>query len=189
MTTASKIQSQKIWRSFTAVDLVTLAALAALFRAMDYVAGVVAFIFPFNTTLMTITFGVTAVCAAVIIRKPGVFTMFTLAAQLINVFVQGETPIAGVIMMSWGLLGDLYVYLRLKNGADPFTSQRDMTITSLLLGILWVIATYAICFPIIYLVALTPAIYAGLMIAGVIGVLVGGILGFFLGNRIKGLLG
>ena len=120
MTDVAKSLPVKIWRVFNAVDLVTLAALAALFRAMDYVAGVVAFVFPFNTTLMTITFGITAITAAVIIRKPGVFTLFTLAAQLINVFVQGEMPVAGLIMLSWGVLADLYLYLRLKNGIDPF---------------------------------------------------------------------
>jgi hypothetical protein len=189
MTEASKSPAVKIWRVFNAVDLVTLAALAALFRAMDYVAGVVAFVFPFNTTLMTITFGITAVCAAVIVRKPGVFTLFTLAAQLINVFVQGEMPVAGLIMLSWGVFADLYLYLRLKNGIDPFKSLRDMIICSLLMGIVWVVTVYGILFPIIYLVQLTTFIYIALMLVGWIGVVVGGILGFYLGSRIKGLLG
>jgi len=189
MTEVAKSQPVKIWRGFNAVDLVTLAALAALFRATDYVAGVVAFIFPFNTTLMTIAFGITAICAAVIIRKPGVFTLFTLAAQLINVFVQGEMPIAGVIMLAWGVLADLYLYMRLKNGADPFKSLRDMIICSVLLGIVWVLTVYGILFPVIYLVQLTPLIYAALMIVGLIGVVVGGILGYYLGSRIKSLLG
>ena len=155
MTEATKSQPVKIWRVFNAVDLVTLAALAALFRAMDYVAGVVAFIFPFNTTLMTITFGICAVTAAVIIRKPGVFTLFTLAAQLINVFVQGEMPVAGLIMLAWGILADLYLYLRLKNGADPFKSLRDMIICSVLMGFVWVGTVYGILFPILYLVQLS----------------------------------
>lgn len=189
MTDVAKVQAVKIWRMFNAVDLVTLAALAALFRAMDYVAGVVAFVFPFNTTLMTIMFGLTAVCAAMIIRKPGVFTLFTLAAQLINVFVQGEMPIAGLVMLSWGVLADLYVYFRLRSGADPFKSLRDMIICGLLMGIVWVVTVYAILFPIIYLVQLTTFIYIALMVVGWIGVVVGCILGFYLGNRIKGLLG
>ena len=189
MTDVAKSLPVKIWRVFNAVDLVTLAALAALFRAMDYVSGVVAFIFPFNTTLMTIMFGLTAVTAAVIIRKPGVFTLFTLAAQLINVFVQGEMPVAGLVMLSWGILADLYLYFRLKNGIDPFKSLRDMIICCLLMGIVWVVTVYAILFPIIYLVQLTPFIYIALMLVGWIGVVGGGILGFYLGNRIKGLLG
>jgi hypothetical protein len=189
MATAIKSQSLKPWRAFTAVGLVTLAALAALFRAMDYVAGVVAFVFPFNTTLMTITFGVTAVCAAVIIRKTGVFTLFTLAAQLINVFVQGETPVAGLVMLLWGVLADLFVYYRLKSGVDPFSNLRDMIISCILMGIVWVVTVYAILFPIIYLVQLSTFIYIALMVVGWIGVVVGGVLGFYLGNRIKGLLG
>jgi hypothetical protein len=189
MTDVAKVLPVKIWRVFNAVDLVTLAALAALFRAMDYVAGVVAFVFPFNTTLMTITFGITAITAAVIIRKPGVFTLFTLAAQLINVFVQGEMPVAGLIMLSWGVLADLYLYFRLKNGIDPFKSLREMIICAVLMGIVWVVTVYGILFPILYLVQLSTFIYVALMVVGWIGVVVGGILGFYLGSRIKGLLG
>jgi hypothetical protein len=189
MATATGTKTLKTFRAFTAVDLVTLAALAALFRAFDYLTGVIAFIFPFNTLIMTLAFGVTAMVAATIVRKTGVFTMFTIAAQLINFFVQGETLVAVVIMAFWGVLADVYVYMRLKSGADPFTTYRDMVIASFLLGIVWVVTTYGIAFPLIFLVNLSPFVYGALMVLGIIGVVVGGILGFGLGNKIKGLLG
>ena len=179
----------KVFRTFTAVDLVTLAALAALFRAMDYVTGAFAFVFPFNTLFMAFSFGVTALVAGVIVRKVGVFTMFTIAAQLINFFLQGENLVAVVIMSSWGLLGDIYMYTRVKAGVDPFVSKRDLNIASILMGIVWVVSTYGIAFPIIFLVELSTAIYGALMVFGVVAEFLGGLLGISLGNRIKGLLG
>jgi hypothetical protein len=189
MATATGARTHKTFRAFTAVDLVTLAALAALFRAFDYLTGIIAFIFPFNTLIMTLAYGVTALVAATIVRKTGIFTMFTIAAQLINFFVQGETLVAVVIMAFWGVLADIYVYMRLKSGVDPFTSTRDMIIASFLLGIIWVITTYGVAFPLIFLVNLSPLIYGALMVLGIIGVIIGGYLGFGLGNKIKGLLG
>jgi len=177
------------FRSFTAVDLVTLAALAALFRAMDYVTGAFAFVFPFNTLFMAFSFGVTALVGGVIVRKVGTFTLFTIAAQLINFFLQGENLVAVLIMASWGLLADVYVYIRLNAGADPFSSMRDLNIANVLMGIVWVISTYGIAFPIIFLVELSTGVYAALMGFGVDAEFLGGLLGVGLGNRIKGLLG
>lgn len=185
----SDTSETKVFRGFTAVDLVTLAALAALFRAMDYVTGIFAFVFPFNTLFMAFSFGVTALVAGVIVRKVGVFTMFTIAAQLINFFLQGENLIAVLIMSSWGLLADIYMYTRVKAGAEPFVSKRDLGIASLLMGITWVLTTYGLAFPRIFLVELSTAIYAALMFFGVIAEYLGGLLGISLGNKIKGLLG
>jgi len=189
MSATSKASNPPIFRSFTAVDLVTLAALAALFRAMDYVTGIFAFVFPFNTLFMAFSFGVTALVAGVIVRKTGVFTLFTIAAQLINFFLQGENLVAVLIMSTWGLLGDIYLYTRIKAGVDPFSNARDLTIASVLMGIVWVVTVYGIAFPIIFLVELGIGVYAALMIFGVVADFLGGLLGVRLGNRIKGLLG
>jgi hypothetical protein len=189
MSATTKTGSLSVFRSFTAVDLVTLAALAALFRAMDYVTGIFAFVFPFNTLFMAFSFGVTALVAGVIVRKAGVFTLFTIAAQLINFFLQGENIVAVLIMSVWGLLADIYVYSRMRAGVDPFSNVRDLSIATLLMGITWVVTTYGIAFPIIFLVELGVGIYAALMVFGVIAEFLGGLLGVRLGNRIKGLLG
>ncbi len=179
----------KIWRMFTAVDLVTLAALAVLCRSMDYVGGIVQFLFPFSTFIMAFSVGLTMIVAALIVRKPGVFTIYTLALQLINVFVQGEVLLAGVVMLLWGVLSDLYLYMRLKNGVDPFKNQRDMIIAGVLMSVMWVLTVYGVLFPFIYL--LTPGVvgYIGLFVGGLIVINLGCYLGFGLGNRIKGLIG
>lgn len=189
MSNTTKASSLPIFRPFTAVDLVTLAALAALFRAMDYVTGIFTFVFPFNTLFMAFSFGVTALVAAVIVRKTGVFTMFTIAAQLINFFLQGENLVAVLVMSSWGLLADIFVYVKLKNGVDPFVNAKDLVIANLLMGIVWVLTTYGIAFPIIFLVELSAGVYAALMVFGIIAELLGGLVGVSLGNKIKGLLG
>jgi hypothetical protein len=189
MSATTKSVSMPTFRSFSAVDLVTLAALAALFRAMDYVTGAFAFVFPFNTLFMAFSFGVTALVGGVIVRKTGVFTLFTIAAQLINFFLQGENLVAVLIMATWGLLADIYVYTRLRAGADPFSNAKDLNIANLLMGVVWVLTTYGIAFPIIFLVELSTAVYAALMVFGVVAEFLGGLLGVSLGNRIKGLLG
>jgi hypothetical protein len=188
MSDKSGSTSNKIFKSFTAVDLVTLAALAALFRAMDYVTGIFAFVFPFNTLFMAFSFGVTALVAGVIVRKTGVFTFFTIAAQLINFFLQGENIVAVLIMSVWGVLADVYIYFQIKNGKDPFSSMKDLNIASVLMGICWVLTTYGIAFPRIFLVELSAGIYAALMGFGVVAEFLGGLVGISLGNRIKGLL-
>lgn len=188
MSNKTESSTTKIFKTFTAVDLVTLAALAALFRAMDYVTGIFAFVFPFNTLFMAFSFGVTALVAAVIIRKTGVFTFFTVAAQLINFFLQGENIIAVIIMATWGILADIYIYVQIKNGKDAFSSMKDLNIASVLCGIMWVITTYGIAFPRIFLVELSTGIYAALMGFGVVAEFLGGLVGVSLGNKIKGLL-
>ncbi len=179
----------KIWRPFTAVDLVTMAALAAICRAMDYVGGPFQFLFPFSTFIMAFSVGVTMMVAGLIVRKVGVFTLFTLALQLINVFVQGEVLVAGIIMLAWGILSDAYVYMRLKSGNDPFKSRGDMTVVGALMSIMWVLTVYGVLFPFIYL--LTPGVtgYLVLFIGGLIVINLGCYVGYILGNKIKGLIG
>jgi hypothetical protein len=186
MTNKSESVKKSPFRNFNAVDLVTLAALAALFRSLDYVP--IAFVFPFNTLIMAFGFGLTALVAGAIVRKPGVFTLFGIAAQLINFFVQGETLVAVLMFSTWGLLADLFIYTRLKAGSDPFNARNDSIIASLLMGVMYSITVYGIAFPLIYLVELTTTIYIVLMILGVIVSFLGGLLGINLGNRIKGLL-
>jgi hypothetical protein len=182
---ATATLGKKTFRSFNAVDLVTLAALAALFRALDYLP--IAVIFPFNTLTMAFGFGIAAHVAGSIIRKPGVYTLFGIAAQLINFFVQGETLVAVLMFSTWGILADLFIYSRLKAGTDPFTSKRDSIIASILMGVMYAITVYGVAFPLIYLVELTPTIYVVLMILGVIVAFLGGLIGIALGNKIKGL--
>ena len=176
-------------KRFTAVDLVTIAALAAIFRSLIYLIDVVGFLWPFNTLFLAFGFGLTAVTAAVIVRKGGVFTLFTIVAQLINWLLQGEMFVAILPLLLWGVFADIYVYSRIKAGANPFSNLKDMLIASVILGVTWVLTTYGIAYPYIYAVDLAPKIYAILMVVGAICIVIGGYLGFKLGDKIKGLIG
>lgn len=188
MAAQSGATKEKVFRGFTAVDLVTIAALAAIFRATAYLSAAVQFVFPFSTLVMAFTYGLFVLIAAMVVRKVGVFTLFTICACLINYF-QGETLVPLLVMVFEGLLADVYVYLRLRAGANPWGSRRDMIIATLLVGIVWVVATYGIMFPLIFLVELPVLVYTALFILGILVALIGGILGYGLGNKIKGLIG
>ena len=118
--------SQKVFQRFTAVDLVTIAVFAALWRAMWYVWNVFAFLFPFNQVLNTF-FGVLCTIAAyLIVRKVGTALLLEIAAMLINVLVQGEVFSVALVGIVTGVLPDLYCYIVLRAGRDPFSSLRDM---------------------------------------------------------------
>lgn len=183
------VKPRKIFRMFTAVDLVTIAALAALFRAMDYVTGAFAFIFPFSSFIMIFACLLFAVAAAVIVRKVGTFTLYVVAGQAINLFLQGEILLAVIIMLSWGLLSDFYVYTRVKAGLDPFKNRRDMFIAGALMSLTWVVSHYDINFPFVYMVNLSFGVYVILTVVGFIIGCAGGWVGFILGDKVKGLLG
>ena len=189
MTTSSTSKAVSVWRRFTAVDLVTLAVFAALYRALWYVWHAFNFIFPFNQVLNAF-FSILAITAGmVIVRKLGAGTMLVIAAQAINLFMQGEALPAALVYLSWAILGDIYVYFRLKAGADPFSSFKDMTIASVLNSIIRSSSDWFIAFPLIFLTPVAPSILLILVPAHMLAGVLGGMTGFWLGNRIKGLIG
>ncbi len=188
MTTASTA-GKKLLVAFTAVDLVTMAALGALSRTMSYPMEALGFIFPFNTFVLCLGFGFTELVAGMIVRKPGVFTMTNIAGLLVNFFLQGEMLVASFVFLGWSILADVYVYLRMRSGKDPWSSMRDMLIAALTLAIMWPVLTYILVFPWLYLLVFPIGIVAGLCIGGFICVMVGSWLGILAGKRIKGLLG
>jgi hypothetical protein len=188
MTTAT-VEGGKIWKRFTAVDLVTLAVFAALYRALWYVWHALGFLWPFNQIFSDLFYVLCGVAAVVIVRKLGAFTLFAVASQLINLFLQGEMFIVAVIMAAFALGGDLWIYLRLRAGADPFSSLGDMFISGTIVGIIWSVVNWAWVFPVLFLTDLTPGLYWSAGITCAIGGAVGAWIGYGLGNQIKGLVG
>jgi hypothetical protein len=179
----------RIFSRFSAVDLVTIAALACVFRATIYLVEAIGFLFPFSTFVLSFAFGLTCLIAAAVVRKVGVFTMITIAGQLINFFLQGEMLVASLVFCLWGILADIYVYLRLKAGAKPFSNFRDMVVCTVLLAVVWSGLTYGVGFRILYLLELSLPVYIGLVVGGIVTTILGGWMGYGLGNRIKGLIG
>ncbi|NQT48509.1 MAG: hypothetical protein HQ578_05995 [Chloroflexi bacterium] len=185
-TVASK---RKIMQGFSAVDLVTLAAFAAMYRALWYVWQAFSFLFPFNLVLNTLFFCLTAVAAGTIVRKFGALTLFNVAAQAINFFIQGESVVGTVACLTWSILAEIYIYVQLRAGADPFSSFRHMFIAGTLLSAVWIISMWAFLFPVIFQIDMAVGLAIAGAVTGFIGGMVGGALGFGLGDRIKGLIG
>jgi hypothetical protein len=179
----------KILQRFTAVDLVTLAVFAAIYRAMWYVWQAIAFLWPFNLILNTLLFCLIAVAGATVVRKFGALFMFNVAAQAINFFVQGASVIEVVACLTWALAAEAYIYARLRSGADPFSNFRDMFIAGTLLSLLWIVSMWYVLFPFVFLVELSLVLTIAASVAGFIGGMAGGAIGFGLGDRIKGLIG
>jgi len=178
----------KIFRGFNAVDLVTLAVFAALYRAAWYIWQIFGFLFPFNIVIATFFATLAAVTAAVIVRKVGVFTLYSIAAALINFFFQGEALVATIIYLFLGVLSDAYLYTRFKAGEDPFSSFRDMTIAGTLFAFLWSAANWGFVFPVLFMMEFTPFVHIAVAVVCFVGGIVGGILGYRLGDRLKGLI-
>jgi hypothetical protein len=176
------------FRPFNAVDLVTLSVFAALYRALWYVWHALGFLFPFNQVLSDLFYCLCGVAAIVIVRKFGAATMFAVAAQIINLFLQGEMLVVALLLCTPGLLADAYIYFRLKAGKDPFASLKDMFVSGSLIGGWWSLINWAFIFPVLFLTELSVTITIVVAIACLVGGMVGAWSGFKLGDKIKGLV-
>jgi len=181
--------STKVFQRFTAVDLVTVAVFAALYRAMWYVWNVFAFLFPFNQVLNTFFAVMCTIAALVIVRKTGTATLFNIAAMLINVLLQGEVFTVAVVGISTGLLADAYCYFVLSTGRDPFTSLRDLFIAGALTAFLHNFNLWIIMLKFLYKIPMENSTLIAVFAAGTICGMIGGVVGFGLGDKIKGLIG
>lgn len=187
--TAQASVTKKVFQRFTAVDLVTIAVFAALWRAMWYVWNVFAFLFPFNQVLNTFFGVLCTVAALVIVRKVGTATLLMIATMLINLLLQGEVFTVALVGTSTGILADLYCYFVLAAGRDPFRSLRDMFIAGVLTALLHNVNLWIIMLKFLYKVPMENSLVAAVFAAGTVGGAIGGVAGFGLGDRIKGLIG
>jgi len=178
----------KIFQNFTAVDLVTLAVFAALYRAMWYVWHALNFLFPFNQVLNCFFFVFCGVCCVMIVRKVGAATLFTIAAQLLNLFIQGEVLAAALMGMAMGLLGDVWLYIRVVSGGDPYSSLSDIFLVGFLMSVSFQVVVWVVMIPIVFLLVLEPGPFAAIFIAGLVGGIIAGWVGFGVGDKIRGLI-
>ncbi|OGV95907.1 hypothetical protein A2W24_01070 [Microgenomates group bacterium RBG_16_45_19] len=184
---ATAVQT-KIIKGFNAVDLVTVAVFAALYRAAWYVWQIFGFLFPFNIVLATFFATLAAVAAAVIVRKVGVFTLYAIAAALINFFFQGEALVASIIYLFLGVFSDAYLYMQIKAGKDPFTSFRDMAIAGGIFAFLWSAVNWGYVFPILFQMEFSIGMLFAVAVSCFVGGVIGGLIGYKLGDRLKGLI-
>jgi len=178
----------KLWQTFNAIDLVTLAVFGTLYRALWYFWHALGFIYPFNQAFSCFFFVVFCIASVVIVRKFGAATLFAVASQIVNMFLQGEVLWVAFLMATCGILADLYFYPRLKSGVDVFSSKKDLIIAGTLFGAWWSLINFAYIFPVLFETdfTVTISIVAGVVVA--VAGLLGAFTGYGLGNKVKGLI-
>jgi ABC-type thiamin/hydroxymethylpyrimidine transport system permease subunit len=189
MTFGVSVSKPAVFQRFTAVDLVTIAVLAVLYRAMWYLWNAFSFAFPFNQVLNAFFYCLCGVAALVIVRKVGAATLFIIAATLINVLIQGESLAIAVIGGFTAIFGDVYVWAILRAGRNPFASRRDMNVAGVLLSLGFNVALWVIMFKLVYKIPLDNGILIAVFVLATAGGIAGGVLGYLLGDKVKGLLG
>ena len=91
--------------------------------------------------------------------------------------------------MFTGVFGDIYAWVVLARGQDPFISPRHMFIVAILLSLGMNIALWLIMLKLVYKMPMNNGILLAAFVSCTITGIIGGWLGFRLGDRVKGLLG
>lgn len=189
MSTATFEKKPGILQAFSAVDLVTIAVFAALHRALWYVWHALGMFYPYSQVINTFFLCLCVLAALVIVRKPWTVTLFIAANQLINLFLQGE-PLVGVVLYicTFGILADLWLIIRSRQGRKPYDSTGDLMIAGTLLVVVFYFITYTIGITYIYMISFTPAVFWTLAAVLIGGGIVGSYCGILLGRRLSGLI-
>jgi len=177
-------------RSFTAVDLASLAALAVLIRALWYGVKMIDIVFPFNMSLLTFTYSLGCSACLVIVRKSGTVILFTIAWMLINFFLQGELALFWIYVQGYWLISEAYYWVKLKQGADPqklFTDPKSNFIGSFFYGWsgYWVLQ---IAYKYLYMVPIPMNLVLTVGALSILTAAVGSVTGRALGMKLKDLL-
>lgn len=189
MTTQALATGTKVFLRFTAVDLVTLAVFAAVYRALWYVWNALNFLFPFNQVLNLFFFCLCGIAALVIVRKVGAGTLYVIGGLLIDILLQGEALVVAVVIGVMGLSADIYCYILKSAGRDPYGSMRQMVTTGTIWAIFLNIGLFIVTLKLIFQVPLDDAILVAVLVAATVAGLVGSAIGFALGDKTKGLIG
>jgi hypothetical protein len=179
----------KLFQRFTAVDLVTLAVFAALYRACWYLWNALSFAFPFNQILNTLFYCLCGIAALMFVRKVGAASLYLIAAALINIFLQGESLAIAAVTLMLGVVADIYVLIFRSMGKDVFKSRTHMFIIAAILSFIHSFTLWVILFKMVFMVPLDDAIFYSVLASGLVAGFVGGVLGYYLGNKLKGLIG
>lgn len=188
-TTSLSTTKASIFQAFSAVDLVTVAVFAALHRALWYVWHALGMFYPYSQVINTFFLGLCVLAAVVIVRKPWTITLFIIANQMINLFLQGE-PLVGVLLYicTFGILADIYLVIRLRQNKNPYDSTKDLLIAGTLLAVVFYFVTYTIGITYIYMISFTPVVFWTLAVELIAGGVLGAWLGILLGRRLSGLI-
>lgn len=187
-TTVTK-EPVKLFKGFNAVDLVTLAVFGTLYRALWYFWHALGFMYPFNQAFSAMFFVLFCVASVVIVRKLGAATLFAVASQIINMFLQGEVLWVAFLLATCGIIADLYFFFRMRARADLFNAKREVVIAGTLFGIWWSAINFAYIFPVLFQTTFAPVIAVSAGVVCALGGFIGALIGYGLGQRVKGLIG
>jgi len=181
----------KLFKSLTAVDLITAVVFAALFRILFMVYKLAEIIFPWNHPAWYFFCMLCLAPAVMIIRKPAATFLFTVAWLAINFFFQGEIPLWWIGAATIPIIPEIYMYFRAKqlgSAKAAFTNLKDLII----FGLIYTALAYATNMTLIIFALQNPVprwmvwpVAALSLIAGALGTW----LGYVIGKRISGLIG
>jgi hypothetical protein len=181
----------RVFKMFTAVDLITLVVFAALFRILFMIYKLAEIVFPWNHPAWYFFCMLCLAPAVMIVRKPGAAFIFTVAWLAINFFFQGEIPLWWIGAATIPLVAELYMYLRAKQVGGPkavFTNLKDLIV----FGLLYTLFAYATNILLIIYALENPMPKVLAWPVGAISLVVGALgtyLGYLIGKRISGLIG
>jgi hypothetical protein len=187
---AVKASADKLIKTMSAVDLITVVVFAALFRILFMIYKLAEIIFPWNHPAWYFFCMLCLAPALVIVRKIGTATIFTLTWLAINFFFQGEIPLWWICLITVPLIPELYLYLiAKKDGLKPtFDSFKVQMVAGLIYTALAYVSNmlliiYALQNPMPKVLFWPVGVLA--LIAGALGIWAG----FGIGKKIQGLIG
>ena len=181
----------KLFKSLTAVDLITLVVFAALFRILFMVYKLAEIVFPWNHPAWYFFCMLCLAPALMIVRKPGAMFVFTVSWLAINFFFQGEIPLWWIGAATIPLIPELYMYLRAKqlgSAKVAFTNLRELIIV----GLIYTFLAYVTNMTLIIFALGNPMPRWMAWPVGVLALVIGSLgtwLGYVVGKRISGLVG
>lgn len=181
----------KLFKSLTAVDLITLVVFAALFRILFMIYKLAEIVFPWNHPAWYFFCMLCLAPALMIVRKPGGMFVFTVSWLAINFFFQGEIPLWWIGAAIIPLLPELYMYLRAKqlgSAKAAFTNLKDLLIT----GLIYTFLAYATNMTLIIFALGNPMPRWMAWPVGLLSLIIGSLgtwAGYAVGKRISGLVG
>ena len=181
----------RIFKSLTAVDLITLVVFAALFRILFMIYKLAEIVFPWNHPAWYFFCMLCLAPALMIVRKPGAMFVFTVSWLAINFFFQGEIPLWWIGAATIPLIPELYMYLRAKQMGSAkvaFTNLRELIIV----GLIYTLLAYATNMTLIIFALGNPMPRVLAWPVGLLALIIGSLgtwAGYAVGKRISGLVG
>ncbi len=187
---AVKASADKLIKTLSAVDLVTVVVFAALFRILFMIYKLAEIIFPWNHPAWYFFCMLCLTPALLIVKKIGVPLLFTVSWLAINFFFQGEIPLWWICVITVPLIPELYLYIVAKKDGlkATFESFRVQMIT----GLLYTLGAYVSNMLLIIYALQNPVPKILFWPVGALALVFGALgtwVGFGVGKKISGLIG